>query len=167
MGLTGLAAALWNRVCVVPVLLVRGERDLRRGRIVTARLRFTEAVRRAPTCFRARFGLARVHVAARDPDAARRELAIARHLSPSRYRELVRALPAAFRDASQESARERSRREVVLLGETSRPGRPAFRDDFLDAAERERFRRRGPITDDERRAIDWDRLAAELGRRDR
>jgi hypothetical protein len=161
MSFSGLWRVLWNRLGVVPLLLVRAERDLRSGRFVVAERRFAAAARRAPACFRAHFGLARVHVAQQRGPDARRELAIARHLAPSRYRELRRTLPTPYRD--EEQPRSAGHGELVALPP---PPAAAVRDDFVDDAERRRFRAMGPLVEGSGGDVVWDRLAAELERRD-
>ncbi len=174
-----LAVTVWNRIVVVPLLLVRGERAMRGHRAAVARARFMAAVARAPSCFRAHFGLARAHAAAGRDAAARRELVIARHLAPSRFRELRRTLPAPYRDAElmlssspvrHVVARPAPRAASAVPERAARTDRGTFertvRDDCRGAAERARFRAMGAIRDEEARDVDWDRLSARLGRAD-
>ena len=155
--------AAWNRAAVVPVLIFLGERDLRAGRVDVALRRFRAAVSRAPSCFRAHFGLARAHAAASDPEAARRELVIAQHLAPSRFRELRRALPPPYRDEEHLAVPERSRR--VAVARTADVDREIGAD-LRAESERARLRALGPIRAAEARDVDWDLLAAELAQHD-
>ena len=134
------------------------------GRRDRARFALKHAIRRNPGSFVAHFMLGRLywrdHVAVK----AKREFDLAWQIDPERFERAYARLqespdgaPELFAYNMPEQPQAHVPVSLSLRSETPQ-------DDFLDEEERRRFSALPPITRDEIRSIDWDRLEEDIGR---
>jgi tetratricopeptide (TPR) repeat protein len=139
--------------------LLKARLALLAGRPPRARSALKSALRRNPNSFVAHFLLGRLYWRDQAVVKAKREFDLAWQIDPERFERVYARLraqqegvPELFTYPGEEGVRVSARRRVRRYG------------DFVNEAERRRFRSLPPITRDEILHIDWDRFQDEMQR---
>jgi hypothetical protein len=175
LGLGSRLRWLYERLAVLPLLLVSARYHRYRDNPRAAKDRLQRAVVIAPASFSIHLRLGALYLDEHDFTRARREFLLARQLNPGKFRRLYPLITGrsgdininlfyfpGFTDHEPEQASADFLREFLGGPLEKLAGKRSLRTDFLSRREAGKFRELGPIREDEVRQVDWDDLARRL-----
>jgi hypothetical protein len=175
LGLGSRLRRLYERLAVLPVLLLSARYHRYRDNPLAARDRLQKAATIAPASFSIHLRLGALYLDGHDFTRARREFLLARQLNPGKFRRLYPLITGrsgdininlfyfpGYTDHEPEQAPADFLRDFLAGPLEKLAERRAGRTDFVSRREARKFREMGPIRAEEVGGVDWDELTRRL-----